>query len=246
MYEGTSGSDTRWNLFARELEDVLAARGVRLGQLDDRKDVMGAPLVHREKVRRLRRSLQTPKSFTVLNPEELERIGVAFQFTREERYGLYAALLATSVEVALMDRIDPYSALAAAEQILPVLRRAMDEPEPAEALRAVRGGGGRAMLDGDMRDTLDLDVRFEKALDALDRGTLALHLSGSADRYQDRIDYARQAWQKCEAAVRLFETATEREREDEGWQMWRTEAQEGSETAAAILAQFGISTGGPV
>jgi hypothetical protein len=99
------------------------------------------------------------------------------------------------------------------------------------------------MLEEDgMRDTLDLDTRFEKALDALDRGTLALHLSGSADRYQDRIDYARQAWQKCEAAVRLLETATERERDDEGWQLWRIEAQQGSETAATMLAQFGIST----
>ncbi len=38
----------RWNIFARELESILAARGLRLSHLDDRGVVF-----HREKVRRL-------------------------------------------------------------------------------------------------------------------------------------------------------------------------------------------------
>jgi hypothetical protein len=42
----------RWNLFAREMEDLLLARRLGLGHLDDRAGI------HREKVRRLRRSLQ--------------------------------------------------------------------------------------------------------------------------------------------------------------------------------------------
>jgi hypothetical protein len=241
----SSDDGPRWNLFARELEDILAARSLRLGHLDNRKDEFGAPLVHREKVRRLQHSLQTPKSFTVLNPEELERVMAVFEFNREERIGLYAALLATSVEVALMDRIDPHSALQAAEQILPALRQALHDPDQAKRLSVVRGGAGGSTMLEENRELADLDTRFEKALDALDRGTMALHLSCSTDRYQEQIDYAQQAQEKFRLALRLLETATERERDDEAWQQWQTEARHGKETAANILARFGISTSGP-
>ena len=63
----------RWNIFARELEDILASRGLRLGHLDDRAGI------HREKVRRLRQSLLRPKSFPVLNPSEMEAVAETFQ-----------------------------------------------------------------------------------------------------------------------------------------------------------------------
>jgi hypothetical protein len=240
---GSTDRDPRWNLFARELEDALAARGLRLGHLDNRRDEWGAPLVHREKVRRLQRSLRVPKSFTLLNPDELRRVAEAFELTQEEQMRLYAALLATSVEVTLMDRIDPQSALRAAEQILPVLRQAMEEPARTEALRAVRGGGSK-MVTHDP-DSTDLDVRFEKALDALDRATLALHLSRSSERYQDQIDHAQQAHDKFCTALRLLGTADPHEREDEAWQLWHAEAQEGRTAAAEILARFGIRPGAP-
>src|SRR5262249_3663984 len=117
--------EIRWNLFARELEDILATRGLRLGHLDNRKDEMGEPLVHREKVRRLQRSLRTPKAFTVLSPYDLERIIRVLQITPQERLRIHAAMLATAVEVMLMDRINLEDAYAAAEQILPVLYQAL-------------------------------------------------------------------------------------------------------------------------
>jgi hypothetical protein len=236
-------SDTtpRWSLFTRELEDILALHGVRLGQLDDRKDAFGAPLVHREKVARLKRSLTKTNSFSTLSPEELDRVAEALHFTPEERSRLYAALLATSVEVLLMNRIAPRSALLAAEHLLPLLQQAMAESGEEEPLRAVRGGGS-AMADIDQGETTDFESRFEKALDALDRGTLALHLARSADRYQEQIDYAQQAHEKFHTAARLLETATDREQGEEAWRLWHTEAQQGEETAATLLAHFGVST----
>jgi hypothetical protein len=109
--------DKRWNLFARELEDILLAHGKHLGDLDDQTED-----IHREKVRRLQRSLLKPKSFPVLNPEEIELIVEKFGLSEEERVRLRAAILATAIERVLMDRIDPDDALLASEQIATILR----------------------------------------------------------------------------------------------------------------------------
>src|SRR5262249_29247054 len=119
----------RWNLFARELEDILAARGLRLGHLDDLKDAWGGPLLHRGKVHRLQQSLKRPKWFSVLNPGELERVIQALQLTTEEQVRLQAAMLATAVEVLLVDRLDDMrDAVRAAEQLLPLLQQALSAP----------------------------------------------------------------------------------------------------------------------
>src|ERR1039457_4814831 len=88
---------TRWNIFARELEDILATRGLKLGHLDDRGVVF-----HREKVRRLQQSLKSPQHLTTLNPDEMERLTVIMQLTALEQKQLRAALLATAVEMTLM------------------------------------------------------------------------------------------------------------------------------------------------
>jgi hypothetical protein len=109
----------RWNIFARELEDILAAHGFRLTHLDDRANI------YSRKVSRLRDSLNKPKSFPVLNTEEMERVAVAFSLTDDEMLRLHAAILSTAIEEALMDRIDQDAALLAAEEIFPVIVNAM-------------------------------------------------------------------------------------------------------------------------
>jgi len=233
----------RWSLFARELEDILAVRELRLGQLDDRKDSRGAPLVHHEKVRRLKRSLSTTKTTSMLSPEDLERVAKALQFTDEERKRLYAALLATSIENMLFGRIPQDEALRVAEYLFPLLQEAIDKSGDDGALSPVRGGAS-TVVDEDDADATELDTRFEKALNALDQGMLALHLARSADRYQAQLDSARQAYEKFQTATRLLETATDLERGDEAWQFWRAEAQHGQETAATILADFGETPSG--
>jgi hypothetical protein len=94
-------SARRWNLFARELEDILATRNVGLGQLDDRAQI------HREEVRRLIHSLRSPKHFPVLNTQKIERIIEAFALDETEILRLHTAILVTFLEKTLMERIQP-------------------------------------------------------------------------------------------------------------------------------------------
>ena len=81
-YETPQGG---WNLFASVLQEILAAHGLGLGHLDDRAHI------HREKVRRLQLSLKIPKSFPVLNIDEMEQVITVFQLNRNEKIRLRAA-----------------------------------------------------------------------------------------------------------------------------------------------------------
>jgi hypothetical protein len=243
--EREPGGELRWNLFARELEDVLAERGLRLGHLDDRKNALREPLVHREKVRRLQLSLRTPKTFTTLNTEDLARVIAGFDLSEPEQVRIRAALLATAVEALLMDRIAPKDAYRAAEQLLPILRQALREPARAGDLGKIRGGGGSGMGD----EYAEFDSQFAKALDALDRATLALQLSdlnpGEPTQLpnQEKVAQARQALDGFQTAMRLLERADASTRGQEAWQLWHDEATRGRKLAVQALAHFGIQPG---
>jgi hypothetical protein len=113
--EGEEQMEARWNIFARELEDILRARGMQLSYL---YRVVG---IHAEKVRRLQRSLASPKSFVMLNPDEIELLVENLHLMPEELQRLRAAILATAVERTLIDRIDQDTALKAAELLYPML-----------------------------------------------------------------------------------------------------------------------------
>ena len=124
-----------WNLFARVLQEILAEHGLGLGHLDDRTNI------HPEKVRRLQRSLKIPKSFPVLNIDEMEQVITVFQLKRNEKTRLRAALLATSIEETLMDRINSEDALRAAEQILAIIEQALEEHvHYLVGIGAIKGG----------------------------------------------------------------------------------------------------------
>src|SRR5947209_15318140 len=126
----------RWNLFARELEDILINHGLRLSQLDDRVSI------HREKVRRLQRSLRVPKSFPTLNPDEMDMLVETCLLTEDEVLRLRAAIIAASIEALLMDRINQDDALKAAEQILPVIEAALREyADETTGIGAFKRGG---------------------------------------------------------------------------------------------------------
>src|SRR5256885_13731819 len=124
----------RWNLFARELEDILRAHHAELGFLDDRANI------HQEKVRRLQQSLLKPKSFPTLTPEELDRVAEVFHLDDMEVMRLRAAVLVSAIERTLMDRINQDDALRAAETMLPVVREAMEKQfQEGNALGTIRG-----------------------------------------------------------------------------------------------------------
>lgn len=127
----------QWNIFARELELILARRNLQLGHLYNRKDEQGL-LVHPEKVRRLQRSLHTPKDVVTLTPDEVLRVIRAFDLTADEAARLRAALLATAVEMLLLDRVEMHVALHAADEAFQALLSAIQQEPPLPGLSGVR------------------------------------------------------------------------------------------------------------
>lgn len=166
MYYGRSQASD-WNIFARELQNVLRRHNLDLSRLDDRVGI------HPEKVRRLVQSLSSPKSFPVLNVEEMDQLITALNLSEGEIIHLRAAVLAASVERTLMDRINQDDALQATNQIFPIILHALeDESESDEGLGNTRGGP-----DMTANDNSGLDEVFRSAYDALDAGEGALSLS---------------------------------------------------------------------
>jgi hypothetical protein len=115
-------SGTRWNLFARELENILNARGLSMSQLEK------AGIPH-EKVRRMIKSLQVPKVFPIFTAEEMALIEYNFRLDDEDMLRLQAALLATSIQKTLAYRMSEYNALAAAAQTFPLIIQGLREEE---------------------------------------------------------------------------------------------------------------------
>jgi len=219
----------RWNIFARELQDILAAHQLRLGQLDD----LGLG-IHREKVGRLQRSLHSSAHFPTLSPEEIDRLISAIQLTVLEQLQIRSALLATAVERILMDRIDPQIAYMAADDVFNILFAAM-RAQPSTTLVGVRG-------DSPADDTEELgDAAFEEALDRIDRATLALHLSRQATTPEAQRAHAEEAAESFAVAATLLQRVQYPAHDSDEWRAWDEEARHGRQVAEMLRDQNGPS-----
>jgi hypothetical protein len=217
-----------WNLFARVLQEILETHGLGLGHLDDRANI------HREKVRRLKLSLKVPKSFPVLNIDEMEQVITTFRLDRQEKIRLRAAVLATSIEETLMDRIHPLDALKAAEQILGIIEHALHEHAHDLVGIGVMKGGSIMMSDES-----EIDRKLGNALTAIDHATIALHLSRNADSQVERVECAHQARASFMAALAELDKATPILKISDAWLVWHNEAQNGLTAAQSRLASLG-------
>lgn len=217
-------SERRWNIFARELEIILKARGLKLTHLDDRKIVF-----HREKVRRLQKSLLSPKSLTTLNPVEMERLIETMRLTDIEQKRLVSALLATAVEMTLMDRIDKEIALMAADEVFKILFDAMKAQPDLIVTTRIKAG---AMLDNNETNG---DAYFSQALDVLDRATLSLHASKHATTSQAQIAHAHEALASFKRTIELLKLSRSPQPESQTWLDWYNEALEGQKMAETLL-----------
>ena len=218
-----------WNLFASVLQEILAAHGLGLGHLDDRANI------HREKVRRLQRSLKIPKSFPVLNIDEMEQVITAFGLNRKEKIRLRAAVLATSIEETLMDRISPDDALKAAEQILGIIEQALQEhAHDLAGIGAVKGGSIM------MSEESEIDRKLGNALTAIDHATIALHLSRNANSQVERVECAQQARASFMAALAELDKAAPTLKANDAWLVWHDEAQNGLTAAQNRLVSLGV------
>ena len=219
-----SAIPTRWNIFARELEDVLAIRRLRLSHLDDRGVVL-----HREKVRRLQLSLKSSKHLTTLNPEEMERLTTIMQLTDLEQKRLNAALLATAIERTLMDRVDAQTALMAADEVFNILFTVMRAQPDMVVTTGVKGG----MMD-DEQDTFG-DALFAQALDLIDRATLSLHVSRNATSLSARNTFAHEASAAFTQALDLLQQSQFPPHESEEWRGWYDEASNNKKIAETLM-----------
>jgi hypothetical protein len=207
---------TRWNIFACELEDILADHGLRLSQLDDRA------FIHREKVRRLRKSLERPKSFPVLNPAEMDEVIAAIGLDAYEVLRLRAAIMAASIQEMLVERIDAENALIAVEQIFPTIMAAMEQHQyEARGIAAMRGGGDSSASE---KET-EVEQALEGPLTIFDRATKVFHLSRSCETEVERLDRLQQAATGFETVLTLLTELDERVKLTDEWHFWHEEVQ---------------------
>ncbi len=168
-----------WNLFARELTDILTIRHIPLEQLHLHISILP------DKVRRLHLSLFVPNSFPVLSQEEMNRLAEVCSLTESELLRLRAALMATAIEKLLIDRLQPDDALQAANTLLPIiadaLKQQMDILNPFDTTQR----GDIIFAEDD-----EGDLALLSAWHAIDSGTLALNLSYHARaRLEDLGDF---------------------------------------------------------
>lgn len=214
----------QWCIFTRELEAVLATRGLRIGQLND----LGV-VYHPEKVRRLQRSLKAPNHLTTLNPEEMERLGAIVGLTDAEQNRLRASLLATAVEMVLMDRIDAHTALMASNDVFEILLATI-KAQPAMVVAT--GVRGEAMI-GDT--DAEGDEAFTQALGLIDRATLELHASAEAISPRAQGAFAQEAFEAYGRSLDLLRQSQSPLLESDEWRFWHDEAMHGRERAASLI-----------
>ncbi|HEY0753015.1 MAG TPA: hypothetical protein VGD98_03485 [Ktedonobacteraceae bacterium] len=217
----SSALPLRWNIFARELESILADHGWELGYLDDRKVVY-----NREKVRRLQKSLRSPGHLATLNPEEMQRLIAILDLDEQEQKRLQASLLATAVERTLLDRVDKETAFTASQDVFKILLAAM-EADP-RALPGIKGG---RQLSQQSHEVMD-DALPERIMRLLDRALLAIHSAQKAPDPQARQINAQEAMHSVARVVTLLRDNWE---DSEDWQNWQREAMLIQQLAEAVL-----------
>ena len=222
-----SNHPIRWNIFARELEHIMHAHDLRLGQLDDRGIVL-----HPQKVWRLQQSLLSPTHFPTLTPEELDRLITYLDLSEAEQNRLHAAIVATGVERTLMDRIHPEVALMAANDVFELCLATM-RTQPDLALTA--GVKGHTAING---PHTPLERELTDVLAAIDEGTLCWLAANSATPFEAQLHPARQAQLAYTRARFLLEQLAASSPEytaNEVWQFCWSEADHGYRVTTSLL-----------
>lgn len=215
----------RWNLFAREVEDQLLAHQLTWNDLGR---VAG---VQREEIRRLRRSLVHADHFPVFSVAEMERWIQGCPLEPEETRRLRAAMVVASIQRLIFRRIAPDQALAAAEEILPIMSRVM----------TLAASSNIRIDDAPPDPELDtsLDVALTDVFAMIDRATSDLIESRASLRKQERVQLARAAWYEFHLALTALHTYTPTPSESTDWTLWQHIINEGLEQVKQRLANLG-------
>ena len=225
--------------------------------------------MHREKIWRLKDSLRAPGTLPILGRDDLERISRYFRLDADERLRLSAAILATRIQRMVYERMHVTEdvqqqlqaaqfALRAAELLMPTLEealRAVGEEEgqafrQGESLIVVLAepddllGGLMHMTTSGGEDASQLneqqvDAALAGALDALDRGTLALSLSYAVPGSAERLERARAARDAFSDALERLDDQEAWVRASEPWRLWHAEARRGYDEADERVIDLG-------
>ena len=219
----------RWNLFARELEDILVTHSMELDHLVEYASVS------REAVRRLSQSLRTPGSFPILDADELESVVQSLTLSDEEVFRLRAAVLSTYIEKVLMERIDQSSALLIAEQTYPDILEALGK-------RFGDSGGTDVFRVGDSDPAEDdeLDIILESALKSIDSANMDLQLSRNVSSYRERFEKVQQARTSFEEALAELDQVDKDMQTLQVWQYWYDKAHKGIAAVMERLEDLGV------
>jgi hypothetical protein len=155
--------------------------------------------------------------------------------TDDEVFRLRAAIIASSVEVMLMDRINQDDALKAAEQILPMIEAALRSYADETTGIGVFKRGEAAMID----DTeTAIDLALETVLATIDRATIALHLSRNVSSARERLERANQARDGFAVALVELNEANAAIKSTEAWREWYEETQSSYQAASDRVVEL--------
>ncbi len=220
-------SGTRWNLFARELEDILNARGLSMSQLEQAG-------IHHEKVRRMIQSLQVPKIFPIFTAEELALIEYRFRLDDEDMLHLQAALLATSIQKTLVHRMNQDDALSAAEQILPlIIQGLLEQGQNSRVNDVLRSGASEPIADD------EFEAFFDTIWQNIDDAEMSMQLSYGIGSQSEGIEKAHAAQVSFELAAIKLKRANTNIHALTLWQNCYTTSQQGIMDAKRRLEDLG-------
>jgi hypothetical protein len=220
-------SKRHWNLFARELEKLLAAHELSMSQLES--DIG----ISHEKARRLIQSLHLPQNLPVLNPEEMKLVEQKLQLSYEESLRLRASLLAISIQKMLLYRISQDNSFIIAENVFPIILQSLEEQAQGLATQGnIRWGDGSPIAD-------DGNAFFDPAWQNIDNADLALQLSYGVNAHAERVEKAHSAHTYFEQASANLEDADDDMRALLLWQNCHDTTQRGLHSARKRLEDLG-------
>lgn len=192
------------NFFARELKNALEARGFTLWTICSRTDV------NRELVHRLQQGLLPPGNFSMLNPDNLDKVIAAFQLHGDPLsvIRLRAAIVANSVMSVLVQRVHLEYAYAAAEEIFKRVVQGMQKGEKAFS-----------HIRKEKFLVLAPDTSLESILLIVDRATNAHQMSVGMPTDVE-LEYLWQARAGYEIAQRMLAETSESVKATDAWRYW--------------------------
>ena len=219
---GTGG-----NIFARKLENILNAHHSSMSQLED----AGIPL---EKVRRMIKSLQTPKVFPIFTAEELALIEYRFRLDDEDMLHLQAALLATSIQKTLVHRMSQDGALLVTEQIFPlIVQDLLEQGQNSRVNDVLRSGASEPIADD------EFEAFFDTIWQNIDDAEMSMQLSYGIGSQSEGIEKAHAAQVSFELAAIKLKRANTNIHALTLWQNCYTTSQQGIMDAKRRLEDLG-------